>query len=52
MTYDELGGTVQAENVGSNGGYIEVSWVGNQEVYRISLAPFTGKLTVQKCPCT
>jgi type II secretory pathway pseudopilin PulG len=52
ITFDNLGGTVYFDGAGivpGVGGYIELTF--DDEVYRINIAPFTGKLTVQECPC-
>lgn len=46
ITYDSLGGTVMAGDQPGTGGFIEVS--SDEAVYRINIAPFTGKLTVEK----
>ena len=44
LHYDELGGTVAAGGVPGTGGFIEVR--SGAEAYRITISPFTGKLTV------
>lgn len=49
LHYDELGGTVRsggANGLPGTGGTIELSC--GQETYEITVAPFTGKLTVRK----
>lgn len=52
ITFDHLGGTVYFDGAGivpGTGGYLELTF--DDEVFRINIAPFTGKLTVQECPC-
>lgn len=46
VSYDELGGTIMTGNAPGLGGQITVSSA--QGEYRIDIAPFTGKLTVQR----
>ncbi len=48
LNYDELGGTVHATNANlpGNGGTIVLTY--DAESYRITVEPFTGKLTVDK----
>ena len=46
ITYDTLGGTVVPGGGPGTGGYIVISF--GDEQYRIDIATFTGKLTVQK----
>ena len=46
ITYDELGGTVSSPGVPGTGGTIVINADG--ERYEISIAPFTGKLSVQR----
>jgi len=46
ITYDELGGTVSGVGTPGLGGTITVT--GGDFSYRITIAPFTGKLTVTK----
>ncbi len=48
ITFDSLGGTVQSPNIPGIGGKIVVSSM--DERYEISIAPFTGKLTVKRIP--
>ena len=48
ITYDSLGGTVQSPNIPGIGGTIVVSSM--NERFEITIAPFTGKLTVQRIP--
>ncbi len=48
ITYDSLGGTVQSPNIPGVGGTIVVSSM--DERFEISIAPFTGKLSVQRIP--
>jgi type II secretory pathway pseudopilin PulG len=45
ITYDQLGGTVKGAAPGT-GGYVEMSF--GDEIYRIDITAFTGKLTVTK----
>jgi prepilin-type N-terminal cleavage/methylation domain-containing protein len=44
ITYDQLGGTVVAGGIPGTGGNIDIAY--NDISYRITVAPFTGKLTV------
>jgi len=46
LTFDELGGTITDGNEPGTGGYIELE--SENASYRINIAPFTGKLTVQE----
>jgi len=46
VTYDELGGTVTTAGTGGTGGSIVIESPNSS--YRINIAPFTGKLTVEK----
>ena len=48
ITYDALGGTVITPNIPGTGGEIIVAF--GEERYRLQIAPFTGKLTVNKQP--
>lgn len=48
ITYDELGGPIAPDNTPSNGGSAIIS--GNGERFRISVAPFTGRITVDELP--
>ena len=48
VTYDALGGTVMTGNAPGTGGPIYVQAADN--IYRIDIAPFVGKLTVTKMP--
>jgi len=45
ITFDSLGGTVSSPGVPGTGGTITVAT--DAETYRITIAPFTGKLTVE-----
>jgi len=45
ITYDELGGTIQSGSAPGSGGYIDLTNADGQ-TYRVTIAPFTGKLTV------
>jgi prepilin-type N-terminal cleavage/methylation domain-containing protein len=46
LFYDELGGTIMAGNTPGLGGAIRLTC--DDETYEITIAPFTGKLTVRK----
>jgi hypothetical protein len=46
--YDPLGGTVRPGLLPGSGGTIVVS--ADDQDYQITVAPFTGKMTVQKLP--
>lgn len=46
VSYDELGGTVTAGGTAGTGGYIQLQ--STTKTYRINIAAFTGKLTVQE----
>lgn len=48
ITYDSLGGTVRSPGVPGRGGKIVVS--SEDERYEITIAPFTGKLSVRRLP--
>ena len=48
ITYDALGGTVITPNIPGTGGEIIIAF--GEESYRLQIAPFTGKLTVNKQP--
>lgn len=48
ITYDSLGGTVQSPNIPGIGGTIVVSSL--NERFEVTIAPFTGKLTVKRIP--
>ena len=44
LHYDQLGGTITSGSTPGSGGYIEVE--SGEDRYRITISPFTGKLTV------
>jgi len=46
VVYEPLGGTIRAGGLPGTGGSVELTAGGH--TYRLSIAPFTGKLTVQK----
>jgi prepilin-type N-terminal cleavage/methylation domain-containing protein len=46
MHYDELGGTITSGSAPGSGGYIEIE--SGEDRYRITVSPFTGKLTVSE----
>jgi len=46
LVYDPLGGTIRAGGLPGTGGDIEIT--AGEHTYRLTIAPFTGKLTVQK----
>lgn len=48
ISYDALGGTVASPGVPGTGGTIRIT--GDGETYELTVAPFTGKLTVARIP--
>lgn len=46
VTYDELGGTVSSVNVPGSGGFVILR--SDESRYRVNIAAFTGKLTVER----
>lgn len=46
LQFDQLGGTITSGSAPGSGGYIEVE--SGEDRYRITVSPFTGKLTVTK----
>ncbi len=48
ITYDQLGGTIQTSSAPGIGGSIVLTY--KDSIYRITVSPFTGKLTVSEEP--
>lgn len=46
LVYDPLGGTIKSGGLPGTGGTIQVG--AGEDVYEVTVSPFTGKLTVQK----